>query len=115
MIEAEERGITSANVDEMLKSADPNVKRMLGVTPRFGPGARLDEKWAYNVIKQVGNYGESFDRNVGMGLQAEAAAGSERSVDPRRADVLAAVPLTEPRRAGSGGDGRRTGAGLESR
>ena len=65
MIEAEEMGITSKNVDEMLKSDDPAVKRFLGVTPGFGKATGVDEKWMYNVVKQVGNYGESYDRNVG--------------------------------------------------
>ncbi len=65
LIEAEELGITSSNVDEMLKSTDPQVQRFLGVTPGFGKALGLDEKWAYNIIKQVGNYGEVFDRNVG--------------------------------------------------
>ena len=65
MIEAEERGITSENLDEMLKSNDPKVQRILGVTPGMGKALGLDEKWAYNIIKQVGNYGEVFDRNVG--------------------------------------------------
>ena len=65
MIEAEEMGITSKNVDEMLKSEDPSIKRFLGVTPGFGKAVGVDEKWMYNVIKQVGNYGESFERNVG--------------------------------------------------
>src|SRR5579863_1877801 len=65
LIGAEEKGITSASVDEALKSDDPDVKRMLGVTPGIGKALHLDEKWAYNVIKQVGNYGEVFERNVG--------------------------------------------------
>jgi general L-amino acid transport system substrate-binding protein len=65
MIEAEELGITSQNVDEMLKSTDPNVQRFLGVSPGMGKALGLDEKWAYNIVKQVGNYGEAFERNVG--------------------------------------------------
>jgi general L-amino acid transport system substrate-binding protein len=65
MIEAEEMGITFKNVDEMLKSDDPAIKRFLGVTPSFGKAVGVDEKWMYNVIKQVGNYGETYDRNVG--------------------------------------------------
>lgn len=65
MIAAEEKGITSANVDKALKSDDPEVKRMLGVTPGLGKALHLDDKWAYNIIKQVGNYGEVFERNVG--------------------------------------------------
>jgi general L-amino acid transport system substrate-binding protein len=64
-IEAEEDGITAKNVDEKLKTDDPNVKRLLGVTPGMGKAMGLDEKWAYNIVKQVGNYGEVFDRNVG--------------------------------------------------
>jgi general L-amino acid transport system substrate-binding protein len=67
MIGAEEKGITSKNVDEMLKSDDPEVKRMLGVTPGMGKALHIDDKWAYNIIKQVGNYGEVFERNVGAG------------------------------------------------
>jgi len=66
MIEAEELGITSQNVDEMLKSTDPKIQRFLGVTPGNGQALGVDEKWAYNIIKQVGNYGEIFERNVGV-------------------------------------------------
>jgi general L-amino acid transport system substrate-binding protein len=65
MIEAEELGITSQNVDEMLKSADPKVQRFLGVSPGNGKSLGLDEKYAYHVVKLVGNYGEVFERNVG--------------------------------------------------
>ena len=65
LVEAEEYGITSKNVDEMLKSTNPNVQRILGVTPGMGKNLGVDEKWAYNIVKQVGNYGESFDRNLG--------------------------------------------------
>jgi general L-amino acid transport system substrate-binding protein len=64
-IEAEEYGITSKNVDEMLKSDNPSIKRILGVTPGMGKALGVDEKWVYNIVKQVGNYGESFERNVG--------------------------------------------------
>jgi general L-amino acid transport system substrate-binding protein len=65
-MEAEERGITSANVDEQLKSQDPNVQRLLGTTPGMGQSLGLNEKWGYNIIKTVGNYGEIYERNVGM-------------------------------------------------
>ena len=67
MIEAEEYGIGSKNVDEMLKSENPSIKRILGVTPGMGKALGVDEKWVYTIIMQVGNYGESFDRNVGSG------------------------------------------------
>lgn len=73
MINAEELGITSKNVDEMLKSKDPKIMRFLGVTEGNGKALGLDEKFAYNIVKQVGNYGEVFERNVGvntpLGLQ----------------------------------------------
>jgi general L-amino acid transport system substrate-binding protein len=65
MIDAEEKGVTSKNVDEMKKSADPEIQRMLGVVPGMGKSLHLGEDWAYQLIKQVGNYGEVFDRNVG--------------------------------------------------
>jgi len=65
LIQAEEFGITSKNVDSMLTSKDPEIMRFLGVTPGLGKALGLDEKWAYNIIKQVGNYGEIFERSVG--------------------------------------------------
>ncbi len=67
MLEAEEYGISSKTVDEMLKSENPSIKRILGVTPGMGKALGVDEAWVVNIVKQVGNYGESFDRNVGMG------------------------------------------------
>ena len=75
MIEAEEYGITSKNVDEMLKSDNPSIKRILGVTPGMGKALGVDEKWVYNIVKQVGNYGESFERNVGAGSPLKIARG----------------------------------------
>ena len=75
MIEAEELGITSKNVDEMLKSANPAVQRFLGVAPGNGKALGLNEKWAYNIIKQVGNYGEVFERNVGKNTPLKLERG----------------------------------------
>jgi general L-amino acid transport system substrate-binding protein len=75
MLEAEEYGITSQNVDDMLKSDNPAIKRILGVTPGMGKALGVDEKWVYTIIKQVGNYGESFERNVGMGSPLKIARG----------------------------------------
>jgi general L-amino acid transport system substrate-binding protein len=65
LIEAEETGITSANVDEMAKSENPVIKRLLGTTPGMGKSLGLDEQWAARAIKQVGNYGEIFERTLG--------------------------------------------------
>jgi general L-amino acid transport system substrate-binding protein len=67
MIEAEELGITQANVDQRLRDPNPAVQRLLGVTPGFGSALGLSERWLYNAIKAVGNYGESFERNLGSG------------------------------------------------
>jgi general L-amino acid transport system substrate-binding protein len=64
-IQAEESGITSKNVDEFMNSKNPEIQRLLGVSAGMGKALGLDEKWAYNVIKKVGNYGEIFERNVG--------------------------------------------------
>jgi general L-amino acid transport system substrate-binding protein len=65
MIEAEESGVTSQNVDKMRESKDPNVARLLGKKGNLGEPLGLDQDWAYRIIKQVGNYGEIFERNVG--------------------------------------------------
>ena len=66
MLEAEEHGLTQANVDEQKTSnKDPGVQRFLGVSEDTGKLLGLDAAWAYRVVKQVGNYGESFERNLG--------------------------------------------------
>jgi len=75
LIEAEEKGVTQKNVDDMLKSEEPNIKRMLGVTPGMGKALGLDEKWAYNEIKLVGNYGEIFDRTLGKDTELKFERG----------------------------------------
>ncbi len=66
LINAEELGITSKNIDSMMSSQDPKIMRFLGTTPGMGKALGLDDKWAYNIIKQVGNYGEIFERNIGV-------------------------------------------------
>jgi len=76
MIEAEEYGVTSKNVDQMLKSPNPNIQRLLGVVPGVGKNLGVDEKWVYNVVKQVGNYGESFERNLGQGSPMKMPRGA---------------------------------------
>lgn len=65
MVAAEEAGITSANADSMLKSTNPTVKRILGAEGKMGANLGLSADFAYQIIKQVGNYGEVFERNVG--------------------------------------------------
>ena len=65
LIAAEEYGITKGNIDEQLKSKDPETQRLLGVNGDLGKMLNLDNKWAYNAIKQLGNYGELFERHLG--------------------------------------------------
>src|SRR5438067_2904446 len=75
LFEAEEKGITQKNLDEMAKSEAPDIKRMLGATPGMGKALNLDEKWAYNAIKAVGNYGEIFDKHPGLGSPLKIERG----------------------------------------
>ncbi|GGJ24744.1 amino acid ABC transporter substrate-binding protein [Neoroseomonas lacus] len=65
LLEAEELGVTQANVDEMLNSTNASIRRLLGQTGDHGPLMGLDRRWAYNAIKAVGNYGEIYDRHMG--------------------------------------------------
>lgn len=75
MVNAEELGVTSANVEEMLGSGNPVIKRLLGKEGIRGKGLGLSDDWAYNIIKQVGNYGEAFERNVGQGSPLKIERG----------------------------------------
>jgi len=75
LVQAEESGITQRNVDDMTKSDNDDIKRFLGVTPGIGKALGLDDKWVYNIVKQVGNYGESFERNLGAASQLKVARG----------------------------------------
>ncbi|WP_425483183.1 amino acid ABC transporter substrate-binding protein [Chelativorans alearense] len=65
LLNAEELGVTQDNVDEMVNSDDPNIRRLLGTDGTFGQDIGLSNDWMVNVIKAVGNYGEIFERNVG--------------------------------------------------
>ena len=65
IIEAEERGITSANVDQSLTSNDPEVQRFLGVNGELGEKLGVRNDFAYQIVKKVGNYGEIWDNTVG--------------------------------------------------
>ena len=65
MIVAEELGVSSANVDSMRSSNNPEIKRLLGREGDFGQAIGISNDWAYNIIKLVGNYEEIYERNVG--------------------------------------------------
>jgi len=75
LIEGEEQGITSANVDDKLANGKPANKRLLGAEGDLGVNLGLSSDWAYQVIKQVGNYSESFERNVGQGSPLQISRG----------------------------------------
>ncbi|MEH0072328.1 amino acid ABC transporter substrate-binding protein [Pannonibacter sp. Pt2-lr] len=75
MINAEELGITSANVEEMKSSENPEIKRLLGAEGDFGQQLGVGNDWVVNIVKGVGNYGESFDRNVGPDTPLGIARG----------------------------------------
>ncbi|MEA5518562.1 amino acid ABC transporter substrate-binding protein [Limnoraphis robusta] len=75
LIEAEELGINQANVDQLKTSVDPTIKRFLGVEGDLGQGLGLTNEFAANIIKQVGNYGEIYERNIGQGSQFKLERG----------------------------------------
>jgi general L-amino acid transport system substrate-binding protein len=75
MIAAEELDITSANVDDMMNSNKPEALRLLGMEGKFGDKLGLNNDWAYQIIKQVGNYGESFERNIGENTPLQLRRG----------------------------------------
>jgi len=75
MVSAEENGLTSKNVDSMKSSKNPTIRRILGVEGKLGENLGLSKDWAYNIIKQVGNYGEVFERNVGLNTPLKIARG----------------------------------------
>ncbi|MEQ8965349.1 MAG: amino acid ABC transporter substrate-binding protein [Azospirillaceae bacterium] len=90
-IEAEEYGVNSGNLDEMMESDNPVVQRLLGVSPGMGEALGLDDEWAVRAIESVGNYGEIFDRNVGP----DTAIGLDRGVNALWTDggLMYAMPV----------------------
>lgn len=75
MINAEEMGVTQKNLDEMAKSDKPELKRAFGTDGNLGEQLGLTKDWFYRIIKAEGNYGEAFERNVGMGSKLQIARG----------------------------------------
>jgi general L-amino acid transport system substrate-binding protein len=75
LLSAEELGVTKANVDEQLKSTNPDVRRLLGTEGKHGEALGLTNDWALRVIKHVGNYGEGYERNVGKGSRLQIERG----------------------------------------
>ena len=75
MLEAEEMGISSKNVDKMKTSSNPGIKRLLGTEGDLGKSLGVPNDWAYNIIKQVGNYAEIYERNLGMSTPLKLGRG----------------------------------------
>jgi general L-amino acid transport system substrate-binding protein len=73
--EAEEQGITQANVEEMTSSENPVIARLLGSEGELGAGLGLENDWVVGVISAVGNYGEIYDRNLGPETPFDLARG----------------------------------------
>ncbi|HEX5165421.1 MAG TPA: amino acid ABC transporter substrate-binding protein [Thermomicrobiales bacterium] len=78
LIEAEETGVNSTNVDQMLKSSNPRIQALLGVAGNTGSALGLDAKWARNIIKSLGHYGEIYERNIGARSRIKLARGLNR-------------------------------------
>jgi general L-amino acid transport system substrate-binding protein len=91
LINAEELGVTSSNIDAMRKSENVDVQRLLGVVAGNGKALGLSEAWAYDAIKAVGNYGEMFERNVGRGSSIKLDRGLNRLV--KDGGLMYAPPL----------------------
>ncbi|HLN38401.1 MAG TPA: amino acid ABC transporter substrate-binding protein [Xanthobacteraceae bacterium] len=75
MLDAEELGVNKNNVDDQKNSTNPEIRRLLGLEGQFGEALGLTNDWAYRIIKAEGNYGESFERNVGQGSPLKIARG----------------------------------------
>ena len=75
MLDAEELNISSKNVDETMNSSNPEIKRFVGTEGNYGEQLGLSKDWAVRIVKLVGNYGESFERNVGQGSPLKIERG----------------------------------------
>jgi len=91
LVNAEELGVTSANVVDMRKSANLDVQRLLGTVDGTGKALGLGESWAYDAIKAVGNYGEMFEKNIGRGSRIGLNRGLNRLA--RDGGLMFAPPL----------------------
>jgi general L-amino acid transport system substrate-binding protein len=78
MINAEELGVTSKTVDEAIKSPNPDVRRLMGTEGNFGEQLGVSKDWVARIVRHVGNYGESFERNVGSASKLNIDRGLNR-------------------------------------
>jgi len=91
MVNAEEYGVTQKNIDEMVSSTNPNIKRLVGTEGNYGEQLGLPKDWAVKVIKAVGNYGEIYERNVGTGSPLKIGRGLNRLWD--KGGIMYAPPI----------------------
>ncbi len=91
LINAEELHISSANVETMKINPDPEIRSFLGIEGQVGKGLGLANNWAYNIVHQVGNYGESFEKNLGSGSSLKLSRGINQLWT--RGGILYAPPL----------------------
>jgi general L-amino acid transport system substrate-binding protein len=75
LVNAEELGVTAANIDDMKKSTNPEIRRLLGIEGNLGEGLGLTSDWIVRMVKAIGNYGEIFDRNLGVGSKLQIDRG----------------------------------------
>ena len=78
LVEAEKLGVTQANVEAMRASANPEIRRLLGVDGSLGQGLDVSNDWVVHIVKAVGNYGESFERNLGEGSRLKLPRGKNK-------------------------------------
>ena len=91
MVNAEEYGVTQANVDEMKNSSNPNIRRLLGVEANGADKLGVGQDFCYHIVKNTGNYGEAYDRNVGK----DSPLGIERGLNRlwNQGGIMFAPPL----------------------
>jgi general L-amino acid transport system substrate-binding protein len=93
MVIAEEKGVTKANVDDMKGSSDPEIKRLLGTDGDMGSQLGLSADWAYQIVKQVGNYGESFEAHVGVNTPIGLERGLNQLWNHKNRGILYSPPM----------------------
>ncbi len=91
MIEAEELGVSRTTVEAMRASDNPRIRHLLGITPGLGQSLGLDDRWAYRILAAVGNYGDSFEANLGQGSPLKLDRGLNELWT--RGGLLFAFPL----------------------
>ena len=93
MLNAEELGVSQKNIDEALKSNQPEIRRLVGAEGAYGEQLGLTKDWVVRIVKQVGNYGEVFDRNRRAPARSSASAAVSTAVDQGRHPIRAADPV----------------------